>query len=112
MFVIMSSDGEMNLQEVSTECRKNCWCPILSAQVGEEKFVPEFHLLDVAKQFMKRNMPKGWLSGVVNLTDEDRKTLQASGVNLKLYSFPSKLYEANFGVEIVNFSSEPEVCLR
>jgi hypothetical protein len=76
MIAVMCTQGTLKFQEIRDECPTNKWFPILTYVINGEQVLLLFSDQKVAKQFIKRNLPKDWLHGAIELTDDDEKMLR------------------------------------
>lgn len=102
----------MSLNDISKECVKQKWVPLLvyRRKGSEQPILPIFALLDTARAFSKRNLPKDWLKGTVSLTDVDIEEIKSRGWVMESFDYPRKmkdLPDIEFGLEIHEFAEEP-----
>jgi hypothetical protein len=66
-----------------------------------------------AEQFVKRNIPKKWISGVVNITTEDAVAMDEKGWEAIIYEFPRKLVDiVEFDIEVFEYPEDKEVAVE
>lgn len=116
MICILFTDGVLKLHEIADECKKGKWVPVC---VYREKSVVDgiptvigFNDQETAKKFAKRNLPKEWLRGGVELTKQDMQWIKDKGWNIEVFTFPKlmtshPLYEISF--EVIELSDEPDL---
>ena len=104
MFAILHTDGNLKLKDLYTECRDQKWIPILTY----ENKVVCFHFQDVAKRFAKRNLPKDWLTGAIQLDRDAIKKIRDSGLKIDILDYPKKL-NVKFELEVIEFNYKPEI---
>lgn len=114
MFAILCTDGQMNLEEVRNECQPGQWVPLFTYTEGDDPtpIIPLFHDQKTAKSFIKRNLPKDWLHGGVQLTDEDIAWIKNKGWRIREMTYPNRLTDLKhitFGMEILEFSTKPDM---
>jgi hypothetical protein len=99
----------MDLSEVRNECVPGKWVPIFGFRSNSEDSptIPLFHNEETAKKFIKRNLPKEWWHGGVELTDADIEWMKSKGWILKEMNFPHLVTNYKYGVEILEFSEQP-----
>lgn len=112
MFALICTDGQMSVSEIHAECVKEKWVPLLVYRSKDSKqpILPTFTLLDTARAFSKRNLPKEWLKGTVWLTDVDIQNIEKRGWRMEPFEYPRKmkdLPDIEFGFEIHEFAEEP-----
>jgi hypothetical protein len=72
--------------------------------------IPCFESTEVARNFARRNLPKSWLRGVVNLTMRDTQWIDKKGWRIVLYDFPKKLKDVvPFDIEVLEYDEEPKI---
>lgn len=112
MLAAFCTEGQMNLDAVVNECGKERWIPLLVIKYEDKVVLPTFVNSEICRKFCRKNLPKGWLYGCVDLTYEDVEFLAKSKKDLEVleFSFPRLLKDAfEFGVEIHEFVSEIEM---
>jgi hypothetical protein len=112
MIAVLCTDGQMNLQHVQSECISGKWVPLLVYTIeGEEGVViPLFHDQKTARSFIKRNLPKDWVHGGVELTDRDIDWIKDKGWKIREMNYPNKVTDLlglKFTMEILEFAEEP-----
>lgn len=105
-YVIICTQGLMDLTAIRRECRDQSWCPILVYNKDGNRTIPYFKNIQTANSFRKRNFPKEWIGGVVDLTPIDIQTLSNKGLNWEYLDFPKKM-PLIFEVEIHEFAEKP-----
>lgn len=107
VFGIVYTHGDMNAHEVYKECKPGKWVPILAMRIEDKTFIPCFPSPHTAKQFVKRNLPRGTTIGVMNFLKQDVEFMEGKGWEVYLYSFPRKLKNlVEFNVEILETEVE------
>lgn len=114
MICILFTDGVLKLHEID-ECKKEKWVPLCVYREKSTDGVPTvigFDNQEIAKKFAKRNLPKDWLRGCVELVEEDVAWIKDKGWKIEVFTFPKlmknhSLYEISF--EVVELSGEPEL---
>jgi hypothetical protein len=113
MIAIISTDGQLNLDEIENECVKQKWIPLVVLKNKKDNSItlPIFNLADVARKFIVRNMPKNWKQGCVLLTETDLEIIKSKKWNVEILDFPRKVNEHpdfDMTFEIHEFSEEPD----
>lgn len=109
MYCIVCGQNEMSYRDISAECVKEKWVPLLSITTNPP-IIPCFLGVATAKRFAERNLEyKKWLIGVVNLTPRDIEWIKNKGWILTTYNFPQRLRNVTFDVEILEYDEEPEL---
>jgi len=113
MYAVISTDGQLNVNDLEKECVKGKWIPlcVLKNRESGEIFLPIFNLEDISRRFAVRNLPKNWSKGTVLLTQEDYLNLDSKGWKFMLFDFPRVVnddrdYELTF--EIHEFCEQPD----
>ena len=111
IYCIVCTQGEMSYQDVLRECKSQKWVPILVMRLEEgPPIIPCFESTEVARNFARRNLPKSWLRGVVNLTMRDTQWIDKKGWRIVLYDFPKKLKDVvPFDIEVLEYDEEPKI---
>lgn len=118
MYAILCTDGELNLQAVFKECRKEKWIPIFAyreEQSPDVPIIPLFHRDKDSKNFAKRNLPEKWLKGAVHVTSDNIKWMEDKGWKMEPMNFPRKINELpgiSLGFEIMEFFEQPEIYFK
>jgi hypothetical protein len=88
---VLYNDGNLKAQDFQFECSKEGWAPILVVKDKEDKImVPMFHNPETAHKFMKRNVPKDVVRGLVTLIEEDIDKMKEKGWEVEYLSFPKR----------------------
>lgn len=114
MIAILCTDGQMHLNEIRKECQAEKWVPLFSYTENDDPtpIIPIFSNQNILKSFIKRNLPKEWLRGGVDLCDEDLEKMKARGWRLREMTFPNKLKglkNIKFGLEILELDEKPDL---
>ena len=111
MIAVICTDGQMKIDEIEKECVTGKWIPLLIYKTNNKKILPVFNLEDVARSFVKRNLPKNWAHGCVFLADSDIEKILKNDWEIQPFDFPRKLNEnpeIQFDFEIHEFQEEPD----
>jgi hypothetical protein len=112
MIAIICTDGQLNLKDLHKECISEKWIPLLTLKNKKnETILPIFNLSDIARQFIKRNLPKNWQHGCVFLAEDDIKNIIKKNWQFMALDFPRKLDghpEFEFSFEIHEFADQPD----
>lgn len=107
MLVAFCTEGQMGVEEVVKEC--SSWIPLLVIKHDGKTVLPTFISEEICKKFCKKNLPKDWFFGCVNLTYEDVEVLATKDLEVLEFTFPRLLKDAfEFGIEIHEFAGEVE----
>lgn len=110
MLAAFCTEGQMNLSDVIKECGGDRWIPLLVIKAENKTVLPTFIDSEVCRKFCKRNLPKNWVYGCVNLTHEDIESLAKKDLDVLELAYPRLLKDAfEFGVEIHEFVGDVEV---
>lgn len=109
MWAVLCTDGQMGLNEVRNECISGKWVPIFVFRIDpkDKPIVPLFKSGAITKQFAKRNLPKNWMRGGVELTDREIEWMKEHGWEIKEMDFPHKMDKYICGFEILEFEDSP-----
>lgn len=111
MIAIINTDGQIKINEIQKECIAGKWIPLLILNKNNKKILPVFNLPDIARNFIKRNLPKNWTHGCVFLSDSDIEKILKNGWEIQPFDFPRKLNESpevEFDFEIHEFVEQPD----
>lgn len=114
MIAILCTDGQLKLSEIKNECQNEQWVPIFTYTQDDDPtpIVPVFSNQNVAKSFIKRNLPKDWLHGGVDLCPEYIEKMKEKGWRIREMSFPNKLKglkNVKFGLEVFELDEKPDL---
>lgn len=113
MFVIIFSNGQVNLSELSFECREKKWIPLAAIKHNSGAIqIPCFDTVELAKQFAKRNLPKEWIRGAIQLGEKEIDFIIKKGWAFKKFTYPNLLKDKTdieFSFEILDFCEKPEL---
>lgn len=113
MIAALYSNGQIELNELSTECRKSKWIPIAVLRCSDgSTIVPTFVHESTVKDFSRRNFPKGWVVGAVLLSENDIDLIKKKSWKIMMLNYP-RLFtdhpEYKLDFEIIDFSDEPNL---
>ena len=114
-FCLFCTQGYMSTKEFKEECTAGKWLPILVMRVGDnaEPIMPMFDSAEIAAKFVKRNLPKGWVCGTVNLRLKDAHWMDNRGWKAIKYDYPKLLKDVvKFDVEIIEFEPEHKLVIK
>lgn len=103
-YAILYNDGNLSLQDFQLECLKEGWVPVLVLRDKNDNInVPVFNDIMIAHNFMRRNIDKKVISGLINLIDQDINKIKEKGWKIKFMDWPSKftdskIYEISFEI--------------
>jgi len=107
VIAILCTDGALEVNDIRHECHYNKWAPVLTYQKDSVTTVVVFNNEEVAKKFVKRNINKKWVIGVVYLGDEGVEFIKSKGWSIEIMDWPRKLDEFRF--EVIEFETSPDV---
>lgn len=90
MWVALSGDGQMTRAQMLNELQTDRVCPILTYVSDGQALVPLFATADLAFQFAKRNTPRDYSVGVMEVDDEDKAALVKDGFAFEVLDWPKK----------------------
>ena len=104
----------MTSRDLKAECISGKWLPILVYSNGDGiPIVPLFETVAMAAKFSKRNLPKTWLCGVLNLHKRDAEWMDSKGWRACKFDYPRKLKDVvKFDVEILEFEQDHELAIK
>ena len=105
----------MNNRELKEECSSGKWLPVLVIRTEKDgsPIIPLFDSVQVAARFAKRNLPKGWLCGTVNMRLKDAQWMDQKGWRAIKFDYPRKLVDiVGFDVEILEFEPEHTLVIK
>jgi hypothetical protein len=111
MISIICTDGQLGLTEIQKECVKGKWIPLLVLKQNNNLILPIFNLVEIARKFIKRNLPKEWNHGCVFLCEDDIVAIKKRDWKIEIFDFPRKVNEnpeIELGFEIHEFEEEPD----
>ena len=111
MIAIIYSNGQIDFSELRFDCRENKWMPLADLKYKDGRVsIPCFEQSDIAKQFARRNLPKQWVRGGVELGDDEQDFIRNKGWNIEIFNFP-KLFKTHpnivLGFEVLDFTDKP-----
>ena len=115
-YAILSSENELGLYEINSECRKESWGPLCcKISYNEKPKIIIFYSLDVARSFARRNYSRKELVGVVQLPLEELDNFKDNGFEVETLNWPrimknSKEYK--LGIEVVTLLDNPFVSVE
>ena len=98
-FAVMFINGGMTLDEILAECQTENWPPVLILRTPQGIVVPLFRDHRVCVDFIKRNVPKDQMVGIINLSEEKAELFTSKGWKIDWHDFP-KSYVSRPGYEI------------
>lgn len=113
MIAALYSSGQIELNELSIECKKSRWVPIAVLRcLDGSTVIPTFISESTAKDFSKRNFPKEWVIGAVILSENDIDFIKKKCWKIMTLNYP-KLFtshpEYKLDFEIIDFNDEPNL---
>ena len=105
----------MNSKELKEECTAGKWLPILVMRTdeGAKPIVPMFDSAKVAAKFVKRNLPRGWLCGTVNMRLKDAQWMDDNGWKAIKFDYPRIMKDiVEFDIEIFEFETNHELVIK
>ena len=100
-YCIWCGHGCMSKGEIIKECSEDAMLPILIMRTPDEVIVPLFNNPQIAKQFIKRNLPSDWQCGLVQITLSEAQLMDDKGWKAIVFTFPRKLKDVvEFNIEI------------
>ena len=105
----------MNSKELKEECTAGKWLPILVMRTdeGAKPIVPMFDSTKVAAKFVKRNLPRGWLCGTVNMRLKDAQWMDDNGWKAIKFDYPRIMKDiVEFDIEIFEFETNHELVIK
>lgn len=90
MWLALSSDGQMSKHEMLTELKRAKICPVLTYMDQGQPVVPLFPTLELALAFAKRNTPRTYSIGVMEVDEHDRDLLLQDGFTLQTLEWPNR----------------------
>lgn len=113
VFAVICSDGAITNRDDVKQCQNEKWMPVATISKDGKITVLLFYDYQVAAKFIKRNYPRDWTRGIINLTEDNLKWMRDQGWESKVLSYPQLLKDApGFGYEILQFQSEMDVVIR
>ena len=113
MIVAFYSNGQIQLNEISVECKKSKWTPIAVLRCADGSIVvPTFIHESTVKDFSRRNFPKVWLIGAILLSENDINFIKKKCWKFMVLNYP-RLFtnhpEYKLDFEIIDFDDEPSL---
>lgn len=112
MWLLLWSDGALQIKDLHEQCRKEKWIPIAVYKQAGETHVIAFHHEDVAIRFVKRNFPKDWVRGGIQASDHEIEWIKEKGWKLEIFDWPRYIMgrkDMEVGYEVIEFHTEPDV---
>lgn len=106
--------GHMSVQQIQYELKADKVCPLLVYEFEGETIIPLFVSKKVCHDFLKRNLPREWISGAVDLTPEDLEVLcEQDHLKARKFEWPRKIKDlVIFNVHIHEFVDVPDVTFQ
>ena len=99
MIFAFTVKDDMSFKEVKDECSSG-WIPLLVYEFEGRKIIPVFKDINICRDFLKRNMPKGWLYGAVELNKSDIESIAER--ECKFFDWPNKIKDlVEFDIDII-----------
>ena len=114
MFALLYTDGQLRLRDIMKECVQEKWIPLFVYRESDSDnpILPVFNDQNIAKSFMKRNLPKDWSHGTIMLSEDDLNSIKEKGWTLQVFDFPRKIKDCVnilMGLEIFELQEEPDL---
>lgn len=112
MFAVLCTEGQMQLQDVANECKKEKWVPLFVYRENGETVIPLFEKVDVVRSFIKKNFPNDWIQSAFFLNEDDLKKIKSKNWRIRKMDYPNKLKDIKniqFDIEIFYLDSEPSL---
>lgn len=106
---VFNSENELNLSDIKNECQNEKWIPIACQEIDDKKTIILFSDIDYAKKFIKRNLLKSFLMGIIILSDCELEKIKSQYSVLEL-NWPKKMQNIKF--EIINLIENPELIIN
>lgn len=104
-YCLFCTQNHMTRKELKEECSQGKWLPMLIMRTEDNDIIlPCFDTVEIARQFIRRNLPKDWVCGTVDLHKKGAQWMDAHGWKAIKFTFPRKLKDVvQFDVEILEF---------
>lgn len=103
----------MKLQDMRNECLTGKWVPLVVFRQDGKTILPVFESMAIAQRFARRNFPKKWLTGAVNLDTRDSELLAGKNIQITIFQFPRKLGDGvELDIEIHEYDPDKELEVR
>ena len=115
MHAILYTDGEIHLGELKRECQNEKWVPVLTYSKGEQITLVCFDDLEIAYNFVKRNINKKWVKGAITLIPENLEWIKNKGWNIEMLDYPKKYVDRKdiqLGFQILELLHKPDMLIR
>ncbi|RTK94355.1 MAG: hypothetical protein EKK64_08570 [Neisseriaceae bacterium] len=90
MFAVVATDGELTSKNIKEECVREKWISIVSYKNNNKTTIPVFFNEKDVISFFKRNLPKNWIKGSVNLTELEIDWMLKKGWQIEEMRFAKK----------------------
>jgi hypothetical protein len=98
-YVVIFTNGDLTIQELKEESQKENWAPIMILRTADGVVVPMFRDPDICLKFMKRNIPKDQMAGIMGMSEVDLNKFTDKGWKIEWHTYP-KLYTNRPGYQI------------
>jgi len=98
-YVVVFTDGDIDIQDIKKDCHVNNWSPVLILRTNEGIVVPLFRDSGICINFIKRNVPKNQMVGIMGMNEMDTQLFTDKGWKIDWHTYP-KLYLNRQGYEI------------
>jgi hypothetical protein len=94
VWAVLFTNGEVDMEALEKECYKDRWCPLLGVvpkgQEGPITLVC-FNNPMIGVSFLKKNMPKGWVPGLVRMPEGEVAYCKSKGWLVEVYNYPRRV---------------------
>jgi hypothetical protein len=113
-FGLFCAQNHMTIKELKEECTAGKWLPMLIMQADDNSpIIPIFDTVDIAVRFAKKNLPKEWVCGIVDIKLRDAKWMDEKGWKAIKFTYPRKLKDiVKFNVEILEYDQEHKLIMN
>ena len=109
MYAVLCPDGALNKEDM-IQCQNEQWVPLAVYRPNGIIHLLCFRDYKVAANFFWKNYPRGWLFGIVELSDEEIFWAEEQGWKIEILNYPRKLKDRpDFGYEVLQFQSVPDL---
>jgi hypothetical protein len=109
-YFLVSNHGDMSVQEMFRELAEEQIAPIVVLEKKGNVTVLVFSTSTVCKKFAKRNLPKNWVNGELQVYKDDLDFISSKGWDIEYFDWPRRVRnEDELGVVVLELSRETEV---
>lgn len=89
-FALIRTSNELKIHDLRNECQQEKWAPVLVLRYPNRTVIPLFTNVQIARKFLRRNVPRNEICGVMGMIDEDTQIFINRGWEIDWHHHPRK----------------------